>query len=179
MVIGNTRWVGPVAVTCVLLLGALQRVDQAGAQARPVAAAGTAKPAPGDVLLGEWWTENREGRVRFSRYKDGTFRGTAACCLSAKVRADDPDFDIHNPNPKLRGRSLLGIVVVWKLVYSDGEFSGGYAYNPRDGKTYRCEVRVIDRNTIKIRGYVGIPLFGESQIWKRARLQTTVQQAAR
>jgi uncharacterized protein (DUF2147 family) len=178
MVIGDCRWVGPVAVGFVVLLAASQRVDHAGAQAKPVAATSNSKPAPGDVLLGDWWTENREGRVRFTRYKDGTFRGSAACCV-AKVRADDPEFDIHNPNPKLRGRALLGIIVVWKLVYADGEFSGGYAYNPRDGKTYRCQVKIIDRDTIKIRGYVGIPLFGESQIWKRARVVAPAQQAAR
>jgi uncharacterized protein (DUF2147 family) len=123
-----------------------------------------------DALVGEWWTEGNEGRVRISKDRDGTFRGTTTCCVPQKVSKDKPGQDVNNPNPKLRARSTVGIVIIWKLTYDDdGEYSGGYVYNPRDGKTYRIEAKIIDRNTVKIRGYIGIPLLGQSQIWKRAR----------
>jgi uncharacterized protein (DUF2147 family) len=121
-----------------------------------------------DVLLGEWWTEAREGRVRFTRASDGTFRGTTTCCIPDKPSPERPAQDIHNPDPKQRGRSTVGIVIIWKLVYEDGEYSGGYVYNPRDGKTYRFAVEIVNDGTIEVRGYVGIPLLGQSQIWKRA-----------
>jgi uncharacterized protein (DUF2147 family) len=136
----------------------------------PAAAATTAKkpPSPGDALLGEWWTENNEGRIRFTRAPDGTFTGTTTCCAPKVPSEDHPARDIHNPNPKQRGRSTVGIILIWKLIYEDGEYSDGYVYNPRDGKTYRFEAKIIDRNTVKIRGYLGIPLLGQSQIWKRA-----------
>ena len=55
--------------------------------------------------------------------------------------------------------------------YEDGEYNDGYVYNPCDGKTYRIEAKIIDQNTVKIRGHRGIPLLGQSQIWKRARSQ--------
>jgi uncharacterized protein (DUF2147 family) len=116
-----------------------------------------------DQIVGEWWTENREGRVRISKDRDGTFRGTTTCC----VHQDQLARDIHNPRPELRSRSTVGIVIIWKLKYADGEYADGYVYNPRDGKTYRIAAKVIDPQTIKIRGYLGIPLLGESQIWKR------------
>lgn len=123
--------------------------------------------APGDTLLGEWWTENNVGRVRFSKDHDGTYRGTTTCCKAEKPNPDNPPVDLHNPNPKMRGRSTVGIVLIWKLAYEDGEFVDGYVYNPRDGKTYRFEAKIIDKNTVKIRGYMGIPLLGQSQVWKR------------
>lgn len=53
--------------------------------------------------------------------------------------------------------------------YEDGEYNDGYVYSPRDGKTYRIEAKIIDQNTVKIRGHLGIPLLGQSQIWKRVR----------
>jgi uncharacterized protein (DUF2147 family) len=151
----DSRWAVLVAVLSVLM----------------TAKAAAANPgiSPADLLLGEWWTENNEGRIRFTKDADGTFRGTTTCCVPAKVTEDHPARDLHNPNPKLRGRSTIGIVLIWKLTYEDGEYSGGYVYNPRDGKTYRFKAKIIDRNTVKIRGYLGIPLLGQSQIWKRAR----------
>ncbi len=116
-----------------------------------------------DMLLGEWWTEGREGRIKFVRKSDGSFVGTTTCC--------NPKPDVNNPNPQLRQRSTVGIVLIWQLRYSgDGLFENGYVYNPRDGDTYRIDIRVIDQNTVKIRGYLGISLLGQSQIWQRATL---------
>lgn len=145
---------------------ALSHVSEAQAAA---SGSPTSAGSAGDTLLGEWWTENNEGRIRFTRDRDGTYRGTTTCCTPEKPTADHPAVDLHNPNPKQRGRSTIGIVLIWKLAYEDGEFVDGYVYNPRDGKTYRFEAKIIDKNTVKIRGYAGISLFGQSQIWKRFR----------
>ena len=71
----------------------------------------------------------------------------------------------------VEGRSTVGIMIIWGLVYDDGEYSGGYVYNPRDGKTYRMKARLIERDTLRIRGYLAIPLLGQSQVWKRMRAQ--------
>jgi uncharacterized protein (DUF2147 family) len=150
-----------------LLLLSLSHWDDAHAE--PARAANA--EARGDVLLGEWWTEKNEGRVRFTKDVDGTLRGTTTCCVPKKAGPDNPATDIHNPDPKLRGRSTIGIVIIWKLAYEDGEYSGGYVYNPRDGKTYRIAAEIVDDSTVKIRGYMLIPLLGQSQIWKRARVE--------
>lgn len=125
--------------------------------------------SPRAALLGEWWTEKNEGRVLFARDPDGTFRGSTTCCLPAKASPDQPTTDVHNPDPKLRGRSTIGIVIIWKLAYEDGKYSGGYVYNPRDGKTYRFSAELLDPNTLSVRGYLWLPLLGQSQIWKRYR----------
>jgi uncharacterized protein (DUF2147 family) len=137
-----------------------------GLQAR--ADSGSESGLPADTLIGEWWTEGREGRVNFQRYRDGTYRGTTTCCKPLKPSADRPLTDHKNPNPALRERATVGIVIIWKLVFDSGEYSGGHVYNPRDGKTYRINVEVLDKNTIKIRGFLGISLLGQSQVWKRA-----------
>jgi uncharacterized protein (DUF2147 family) len=120
----------------------------------------------GDEILGEWWTENNEGRIRITRDKEGYYRGTTTCCAPEGKAT----LDVNNPKPELRNRSTVGIVLIWKLKYEDGEYVDGYVYNPRDGKTYRMEMKLIDRDTLKIRGYLGISLLGQSQVWKRARV---------
>ena len=163
----------PRALLCVIVCAVVAAgavCDRGSAQSPPTAAPPVARAAPGDTLLGEWWTENDEGRVRFTRDRDGTFRGTTTCCVPNRPSEEHPLRDVHNPNPKLRSRSTVGIVLIWKLAYDDGKYSGGYVYNPRDGKTYRFAVTIIDRDTVKIRGYMGIALFGQSQIWRRVRV---------
>lgn len=150
------------ALCLVLLLGG----GAVGLGAASAQAADPTKAArvPGDEILGEWWTENNEGRIRITRDKEGFYRGTTTCCEK------DGNIDVNNPKPELRKRSTLGIVLIWKLKYDDGEYVDGYVYNPRDGKTYRMEMKVIDAETLKIRGYMGISLLGQSQVWKRAHV---------
>lgn len=153
---------------CVLGL-AVVWASSGPATSRSVAQAMPPAPAArvaGDEILGEWWTENNEGRIRITRDKEGYYRGTTTCC----ARDGKPTLDVNNPKPELRNRSTLGIVIIWKLKFEDGEYVGGYVYNPRDGKTYRMEMKVIDHETLKIRGYLGISLLGQSQIWKRAHV---------
>ena len=35
----------------------------------------------------------------------------------------------------------------------------------------KLEKEVIDKETLKIRGYMGIEMLGQTQIWKRAHLK--------
>lgn len=151
------------AALLAILVASQQIVDRTSAQGR--ATESTQSAHPGDGLIGEWWTEGNEGRIAMARYKDGTYRGTTTCCK----QADGPSTDVNNPKPELRNRAVLGIVLIWGLKYEDGEFVDGYLYNPRDGKTYRMKMVLVDRDTLQIRGYMGISLLGQTQTWKRAK----------
>jgi uncharacterized protein (DUF2147 family) len=45
----------------------------------------------------------------------------------------------------------------------------GQILDPNNGKTYHCDVLLSDDNQrLQVRGYVGVPLFGRTQIWNRA-----------
>ncbi|HEX7478128.1 MAG TPA: DUF2147 domain-containing protein [Polyangiales bacterium] len=164
----NALWfVG--GLSMVLVASAGRFALRVRAEATPDSSAASAGAQPGDALLGEWWTEGSEGRIKFIRAHDGTFRGITTCCPHPQADKRNPSKDIHNPKPELRDRSTIGIIIIWKLQYDDGEYENGYVYSPRDGKTYRMDIKMLDRDTVKIRGYLGIPLLGQSQIWKRAK----------
>jgi uncharacterized protein (DUF2147 family) len=122
-----------------------------------------AEPALGEGnIVGEWWTEERDGRVTFFKAKTGTYTGRLSW-------SKKPRRDTENDDPKLQSRPVVGIILIWKLRYEDGEYVDGYVYNPEDGGTYRIDAKSIDRNSIEIRGYMGISLFGQSQVWTRYR----------
>ena len=120
---------------------------------------------PAESILGEWWTAAEEkrpsARVKFVRSQDGTYTGILAW-------SPEPRRDVNNKDPKLRDRPIVGIVLMWHLTYDDGEYVDGYVYNPEDGSTYRMKAEVLSPTSLKIRGYLGISLFGQSQTWTRA-----------
>lgn len=119
----------------------------------------TVKP---DAILGEWWTERKEGRVKI--VKDS--RDLYEVILLDGKDADKPD--VENPDAKLRGRKLRGILLMWGLRFDGEEYVDGRCYNPRDGETYRVKMRVTGPTTLTLRGYLGIPLLGQSQEWTRS-----------
>ena len=73
------------------------------------------------------------------------------------------------PSPQLRNRALIGLVTLRDLTYDDGEWSGGYIYNPGDGREYSAFISLVDNNTMAVRGYVGFSLFGKTDVWTRVR----------
>jgi uncharacterized protein (DUF2147 family) len=117
---------------------------------------------PADTLVGNWWTEGKEGLMKIVKTKSGRYE---VIIVSGK---DEAKNDVNNPNPKLRERKLKGIVIMWNLRFEDGEYVDGYCYNPRDGNTYRVKMKILGQNSLRIHGYLLIPLLGQSQDWVRA-----------
>jgi uncharacterized protein (DUF2147 family) len=150
--------IATMALSSVLLLGVAGALPP---RARPYTQEAEATTPPPDAIVGEWWTEGKEGRIRFVRSPDNTYSGIL-------VGGNDPGTDVNNTDPALRKRPLLGTVLMWHLRPENGEYVDGYVYNPRNGKTYHMKAEVTGKTTLKIRGYLGISLFGQSQTWTRA-----------
>ena len=55
------------------------------------------------------------------------------------------------------------------LTKDGNEWSGGKILDPKNGKEYKCYLQLLDHNTLKLRGYIGISMFGRTAIWKRAK----------
>ena len=81
---------------------------------------------------------------------------------------DEPRYDDLNPDPALRDRPLKGLAIMSGFTYEgDGRWTGGRIYDPNSGKTYRATIRQINANKLKLRGYIGISLFGRTDTWTR------------
>jgi uncharacterized protein (DUF2147 family) len=153
------------AIAAALAAGAISTPAVSSTGPSPTGdAAPLATKYPAEAILGEWVTQKEEnrppGRVRFVRGQDGTYLGILSF-------ATEPKKDVNNKDPKLRDRRLVGVVLMWHLVYDDGEYVDGYVYNPEDGGTYRMKAEVLSPESLKVRGYLGISLFGQSKTWSR------------
>ena len=75
---------------------------------------------------------------------------------------------MHNRNPQLRGRRLIGLQILGGFTASGTGWSGGTIYNAEDGGTYKATVTPVDANHLKVRGCIVWPLC-KSQVWTRVR----------
>jgi uncharacterized protein (DUF2147 family) len=46
-------------------------------------------------------------------------------------------------------------------------WTGGAIYDPASGNTYHCTLSLDGENRLRLRGYVGVPLFGRTTTWIR------------
>jgi uncharacterized protein (DUF2147 family) len=75
--------------------------------------------------------------------------------------------DIYNPDPAKRTRPLCGLQIGSGFVaHMPDEAQDGTLYDPKSGKSYHGIIKLYG-NRLQLRGYIGFPLFGESQTWTR------------
>jgi uncharacterized protein (DUF2147 family) len=114
-----------------------------------------------DAIVGEWLTAAKDGKIQI--YKTGNkFFGK----ISWGNRPNGKDT--NNPDPKLRDQNLIGLVILKDFVF-DGKakWEDGTIYDPNNGKTYSCVIKLKDNKTLEVRGYIGISLLGRTEVWTR------------
>ncbi len=79
-----------------------------------------------------------------------------------------PKTDRQNSDATLKQRPLCGLPILWDFkAASPGTWEEGRIYDPEGGDTYKSTMELRDDGTLKVRGYIGLPLLGRSQIWSR------------
>jgi uncharacterized protein (DUF2147 family) len=67
---------------------------------------------------------------------------------------------------------LIGMAILSGLARERNNalvWSGGEVLDPDSGKTYKARVELAkDGQSLKLRGYIGMPLMGRTQVWRRA-----------
>jgi uncharacterized protein (DUF2147 family) len=80
-----------------------------------------------------------------------------------------PKTDHLNPNKEKQNIPLLNLTILRRFSWKGKtEYEGGLIYDPKNGKEYSCKINMTDKNTLHVRGYVGISLLGRTAIWKKA-----------
>jgi uncharacterized protein (DUF2147 family) len=63
---------------------------------------------------------------------------------------------------------IVGMVIMTGLKQGDTQWEGGEILDPSNGKTYNCNIRVVDNGAkLNVRGYIGFSLLGRTQTWLR------------
>lgn len=68
---------------------------------------------------------------------------------------------------KNKDQPILGLNILTGLEKEGDEWSGGEILDPRNGRVYKCYIKLVKANKLKLRGYIGISLFGKTAYWER------------
>lgn len=81
----------------------------------------------------------------------------------------------ENPNPVCaecsgpqKGQPIVGLTIISGMKKDGEKYAGGQILDPGNGKTYRSTMEITDSGKkLKVRGYIGVPMLGRTQIWIR------------
>lgn len=134
-----------------------------------------ARAEPADGIVGNWLVQSADAVIRIERHGD-SYEGTIAWQLRNTYGPEDgPELDgktvtdRNNPDPALRSRPLDGLRLLWGLRYDADaqQWTDGHVYDSDNGHVFQCQMRLLDPNHLRLRGYLGITLFGGSSTWTR------------
>lgn len=127
-----------------------------------------------DDIVGVWLTEDKDARIE--TYACGAkYCGKIVWMDGPNYTAEDkegtpgtPKLDIHNPDPKLRGKTILGLQIISGFSYEgDNRWTGGRVYDPETGNSYHATLTLASHDRLNLRGYILIPLLGRTSKWTR------------
>jgi uncharacterized protein (DUF2147 family) len=118
-------------------------------------------------IVGIW--KNGEGTAMIQIYeKSKKFYGKIVWLKIPNDANNKPKTDINNPNEKLQSRPLKGLENLIGFVFKgENKWEDGTIYDPKNGNDYSCTLTLVDNNSLEVRGYVGISMFGRTDVWKR------------
>ena len=135
-----------------------------------------------DGVLGVWVTADGKARIEVTK-RDDVYNGSIAWLKEPLYPADDktapgqPKVDRKNPDQALQSRPILGLPLIQGFKYAgDNVWSDGTVYDPDSGKLYSCKLTLMMDGSLRVRGYVGISLFGRTEIWTRPAPGNATQQ---
>lgn len=126
----------------------------------------------GDKLLGVWEPSNGKARVKIDKISDKYFGKIVWLKEPNDPETGQPKVDKNNPDESMQKVPLKGYRMLKDFTYSGkGEWIDGTIYDPENGSTYSCVIKLKDDNTLDIRGYIGIKTFGRTDVWKRLEVK--------
>jgi uncharacterized protein (DUF2147 family) len=122
-----------------------------------------------DDIVGVWLTGSGKAHVKIDKVGNYYF-GRIVWLKDPLNDLGKPKLDKNNEDVSKRSKSVLGMQLVggfeWK---NDNLWDNGNIYDPENGKTYKCKLDLENLSTMNVRGFIGISLFGRTDIWKKVK----------
>ncbi len=128
---------------------------------------GKAQSSVEQDIIGTWLSTAKDGKIEI--YKSGSkYFGKLIWGKTILDANGNSKKDFNNADVKLRSREIRNAVILTDFIFNDDEWKDGKIYDPNSGKTYNSVMKIED-GKLKLRGYIGISLFGRTEIWTKIK----------
>lgn len=103
--------------------------------------------------------------------QDGQFKAKIAWYADTENKPLDYWTDVHNPNPALRSRKLLGLSILRNLKYNarSNSWENGMVYDSRHGREWNAAATIDKHGLLHVRGYWHFKFIGRTMTFKRIK----------
>ena len=131
--------------------------------------------AGGDDIVGVWLDSGKDAKIQI--FKCGQKYCVKVVWMIEPVYPPNSSYgppghikvDRSNPDPAQRSTPILGLQMMRDFEYDGAGFwKNGVVYDPDNGKTYSARMSMVSPKVLNLRGYIGISLFGRTEVWTRA-----------
>lgn len=123
-----------------------------------------------DDIIGNWKNGEGTGIIQIYKTTSGHYAGKIVWLKEPiDPETGSPKLDKRNPDESLRQTPTLGLINIKGFVFNekDKKWVEGTIYDPKTGKEYSCKAELISKNTLEVRGYIGLSVFGRTDTWTR------------
>lgn len=112
-------------------------------------------------------TRKEKSLVRISE-SSGVLTGKVEKILDPEAK---PDAVCEKCSDDRKNQPIVGLTII-RNVKKNGDdaalWDGGDILDPNNGKVYRVRMKPVDGGRrLEVRGYIGAPLLGRTQVWQR------------
>ncbi|WP_257640657.1 DUF2147 domain-containing protein [Acetobacter orientalis] len=113
---------------------------------------------PEEAFMGYWLSQGHDGVFKIETC------GDTVCGRLVGLQYEGTDV----PHDK-KGQSECNLLMLteFRRSSSEGERWNGKILDPDSGHIYQAQIWSPHKDVLKLRGYIGLPLFGETQTWTR------------
>jgi len=120
-------------------------------------------------ITGLWQTRDDDGKptgyIRVIE-ENAVYRGV----IEKGLETDKQEKYCTACKDERKGQKLIGMTIMKGVVAKgNNRYQGTEILDPFSGNTYRVKLKLKDSGQLlEVRGYIGVSLFGRTQVWKRA-----------
>ncbi|MFN4300349.1 MAG: DUF2147 domain-containing protein [Thermaurantimonas sp.] len=125
-----------------------------------------------DRLIGVWEPSHGKARVKIEKIGEKYYGKIVWLREPIDPVTNQPKVDKNNPDESMRQVPLRGYRILKDFSYSGkDEWTDGTIYDPENGNTYSCVIKMRDENTLDIRGFIGVKALGRTDVWTRVAVK--------
>lgn len=132
-------------------------------------AAGQPLPAR-ERICGKWESKAKDLIIRIFMQRN-QFKAKIIWYADTEGKPLDYWTDVHNPNPALRSRKILGLSILRNLTYNahSNSWENGKVYDSRHGREWNASATIDQQGLLHVRGYWHFKFIGRTMLFKRVK----------